>query len=119
MNSRLMFTILAFPCNQFLSQEPGTDQEIRDRLQKKYGVPKERFFLFDKIEVNGPNTHDVYKFLRTAPGISQDKISWNFAKFLVDQNGAVVKRYGPKESPLTIEPEISRLLASTSEAPPS
>lgn len=103
------FEILAFPCNQFGAQEAGTNEEIKSFCSTKYNVT---FQLFDKIEVNGPNTHPLYKFLKEAkPGIlgTQD-IKWNFTKFLVDRNGKVVERFAPQTSPESIEKDITKLL---------
>ncbi len=103
------FEILAFPCNQFGAQEPGTNEEIKTFCSTKYNVT---FHLFDKIEVNGPNAHPLYKFLKEAkPGIlgSQD-IKWNFTKFLIDRNGNVVERFAPQTSPESIEKDIIKLL---------
>ena len=80
------FEILAFPCNQFMNQEPGTREQIEKFAQSK-GV---EFPMFDKIEVNGEGTHDVYKFLRSnIPGSPGLKIPWNFSKFLVNAEGKV------------------------------
>eukprot|EP01111_Echinosteliopsis_oligospora_P015250 TRINITY_DN5968_c0_g1_i1.p1 TRINITY_DN5968_c0_g1~~TRINITY_DN5968_c0_g1_i1.p1 ORF type:complete len:193 (-),score=21.67 TRINITY_DN5968_c0_g1_i1:7-585(-) len=102
------FEILAFPCNQFGSQEPGTNEEICEFVEKKY---KSTFPLFDKVEVNGPNTHSVYKHLKEAfPG----DIDWNFAKFLVDRNGNVVKRYSARTLPSEIDKDIPPLLEKRS-----
>lgn len=92
--------ILLFPCNQFLNQESGTNEEIKKQTMESHDV---RGTLFSKLEVNGPNTHDVYKFLRSADLKNQtpekNHIEWNFAKFLVDRDGRVVKRYGPAVNP--------------------
>ena len=84
------FEILAFPCNQFMNQEPGTNEQIQKFATEKYGA---EFPIFDKTDVNGENTCDVYKFLRSHSELyDKDKgeareIPWNFAKFLVDSNG--------------------------------
>ncbi|KZZ29407.1 glutathione peroxidase, partial [Oleiphilus sp. HI0081] len=84
--------ILGFPCNQFLKQDPGTDSEISEFCSLNYGVT---FPMFSKIEVNGDNTHPLYIYLKSeAKGLmGSEKIKWNFTKFLVDQQGKVVKRY--------------------------
>ena len=96
--------ILGFPCNQFLKQEPGTSEEIEQFCKINYGVT---FQLFEKINVNGPNTHPVYLFLKNAlPG----KITWNFNKFLLDRNGVPVKRYPSQTTPKDLEKEIEELL---------
>lgn len=105
------FEILAFPCNQFGNQEPGTNEEIKTFCSTKYNVT---FRLFDKIEVNGPNTHPLYKFLKDAkPGLMGSKdIKWNFTKFLIDRNGNVIERYAPQTTPESIEKDIEKLLNS-------
>ncbi|KAJ0769524.1 putative glutathione peroxidase [Helianthus annuus] len=95
------FEILAFPCNQFGAQEPGTNEEIVDFVCTKF---KSEFPIFDKIDVNGENAAPVYEFLKTGfYGILGGDIQWNFSKFLVDKNGQPVDRYYPTTSPLTIE----------------
>lgn len=102
------FEILAFPCNQFGGQEPGTNDEIVDFVCTRF---KSEFPIFDKVEVNGENTAPLYKFLKKAKyGIIGDNIQWNFAKFLVDKNGQAVDRYYPTTSPLNIEGNIRKLL---------
>jgi len=97
--------VLAFPSNQFGGQEPGTPQEIR-KFADGYGA---KFPMFGKIDVNGANTHPLYKFLKSGTPFLSD-IKWNFGKFLVDKEGKVVERYGPPTSPLSIEPDILREL---------
>lgn len=101
--------ILAFPCNQFGSQEPGSATEIREFCQVNYAVD---FQLFNKINVNGHDTHPLYHFLkRVARGIFwTKKVKWNFTKFLVDKNGIVVKRYAPFTNPLQLEETIVSLI---------
>lgn len=102
------FEILGFPCNQFGSQEPGTHQEIEQFCQVNFGVT---FPLFAKIEVNGNNADPLYRFLtQNAPGLITDGIKWNFTKFLVDQNGKVVKRFAPQTDPESIAADIEKLL---------
>uniref|UniRef100_A0A1J3GZ75 Glutathione peroxidase n=2 Tax=Noccaea caerulescens TaxID=107243 RepID=A0A1J3GZ75_NOCCA len=104
------FEILAFPCNQFGSQEPGTNKEIKETVCTTF---KAEFPIFDKIEVNGEKTAPLYKFLKEQQGgLFGDSIKWNFAKFLVDKQGNVVDRYAPTTSPLGIEKDIEKLLAS-------
>lgn len=102
-------SILGFPCNQFLSQEPGTEAEIKEFCSLTYGV---KFDLFSKIDVNGNNTHPLYTYLKdNSSGIlGTDVIKWNFTKFLVDMNGNVVKRYAPSTTPEEIESDIKGLL---------
>lgn len=101
--------ILGFPCNQFGKQEPGTETEINEFCQKQYQVS---FPLFSKIEVNGPHSHPLYQLLKTqAKGmLGSESVKWNFTKFLVDQNGNVVKRFAPIEKPESIEKSIRDLL---------
>ncbi|KAG9158850.1 hypothetical protein Leryth_017893 [Lithospermum erythrorhizon] len=101
--------VLAFPCNQFGEQEPGSNDEIVDFVCTRF---KAEFPIFDKVEVNGENAGPVYKFLKTGQwGIIGDDIQWNFAKFLVDKSGQAVDRYYPTMSPLTIAKDIEKLLA--------
>jgi len=101
------FEVLAFPCNQFGGQEPGTDAEIKSFAQK-YGA---KFPLFSKIEVNGNGTHPLYKFLKDSQKeFLGNDIKWNFAKFLVDKEGKAVKRYAPTSSPSSITKDIEKYL---------
>jgi glutathione peroxidase len=95
--------VLAFPCNQFGAQEPGTDAEIFEFAQSRYEVD---FPMFSKIEVNGDGAAPVYRFLK---GEGPD-LSWNFAKFLVGRDGQVLKRYSPQVTPEEIGSELSALL---------
>ncbi|XP_016474266.2 putative glutathione peroxidase 8 [Nicotiana tabacum] len=100
--------ILAFPCNQFGEEEPGSNDQILDFVCTRF---KSEFPIFDKIEVNGENASPLYKFLKSGKwGIFGDDIQWNFAKFLVDKNGQAADRYYPTTSPLTIERDIKKLL---------
>ena len=102
------FEILGFPCNQFANQDPGSNKEISDFCLINYGVT---FTMFEKIDVNGENTHPIYKYLKSnAKGILGNEIKWNFTKFLVDRNGNVVKRYSPTSEPEKIEKDIESLL---------
>jgi len=97
---------LAFPCNQFGAQEPGTNDEIAAFASDTYGVT---FPMFSKIEVNGDEAADLYKWLKSsAPGADgNEDIAWNFTKFLVDRSGKVVKRYDPQVAPVDIAAELS------------
>ena len=100
--------VLGFPCDQFGHQEPGSDKEIKSFCEVNYGVT---FPLFSKIEVNGPNTHPVFKFLKSEKGgLLGDNIKWNFTKFLVDRKGEVKGRFGPATEPKALEREIEALL---------
>ena len=102
-------TVLGFPCNQFGKQEPGSTEEIGAFCQMNYGVS---FPMFDKIEVNGPNAHPLYDYLKSEqPGILGTKnIKWNFTKFLVDKSGKVVDRFAPMTKPEDIESAIEKVL---------
>ncbi len=101
--------ILGFPCNQFGSQDPGDDGEIEEFCQLNYGVS---FPMFGKIEVNGSQAHPLYEYLKKeARGVLGSKtIKWNFTKFLVDQSGKVLKRYGSADKPEAIKKDILALL---------
>lgn len=100
--------VMGFPCNQFEGQEPGTAQEIADFCTGNFGV---QFPMFGKIDVNGPNTDPLYKWLkRDTPGSDNRDVEWNFAKFLVGRDGKPVKRFGDKFMPADIAPEIEKLL---------
>jgi glutathione peroxidase len=88
------FTVLAFPCNQFGGQEPGTMDEILSFCSTRYNVS---FPVFNKIEVNGPNRAPLYARLTQA--IPPQDIAWNFEKFLVGRDGAVLARFKPRTSP--------------------
>ncbi|QCD97656.1 glutathione peroxidase [Vigna unguiculata] len=102
------FEILAFPCNQFLKQEPGNSEEAEQFACTRY---KAEYPIFGKIRVNGPDTAPVYKFLKAnKSGFLCSRIKWNFTKFLVDKEGKVLQRYGPTTSPLSIEKDIKMAL---------
>jgi len=104
-------SILGFPCNQFLSQEPGTQAEICTFVSQKYSI---EFEMFEKIDVNGAKAHPLFVYLKNAlPGIITNGISWNFTKFLIDRNGNPYKRFGPNESPKSFENDIKKLLEQT------
>jgi len=107
------FSVLGFPCNQFLEQEPGTADEIAEFCSVNYGVT---FPLFEKIEVNGPGRHPLYEELTaTADGEgTAGDIQWNFEKFLVSPDGAVVSRFRPG-----VEPEDPGLVRALEGALPS
>lgn len=103
------FEILAFPCNQFLSQEPGSNEKIQEFACTRY---KAEFPIFDKVDVNGGNAAPIYNFMKSSTkcGLLGSRIGWNFTKFLIDKDGRVVGRYGSSTSPLKIEKEIKQLL---------
>lgn len=101
------FEILAFPCNQFGSQEAGTEAQICEFV-KGYNV---KFQMFGKIKVNGADAHPVFRFLKgQLGGVLGSSIKWNFTKFLCDRNGIPVKRYGPPTAPMQIQKDIEALL---------
>jgi len=101
--------VLAFPCNQFGAQEPGSNAEILEFAQSKYDV---NFPMFAKIEVNGDGTCDLYKYLKSQQPDAEGKadIAWNFTKFLVDGTGAVVARFAPQVTPEQIEAQLENYL---------
>lgn len=100
--------ILDFPCNQFGHQAPGSDEEITDFCQSRYGVT---FRQFKKIEVNGDGEEPLYTFLKSQKkGVMGNNIKWNFTKFLVDRKGNVVERFAPTVTPEKIEEQIKELL---------
>jgi glutathione peroxidase len=103
------FTVLAFPCNQFGHQEPGTIDEIQTFCREQYDVT---FPLFDKIDVNGPRAHPLFVFLKGhAPGwLGMKAIRWNFTKFLVDRSGRVVARFASSTSVESLDARIEALL---------
>ncbi|RIV26198.1 glutathione peroxidase [Alicyclobacillaceae bacterium I2511] len=105
------FTVLAFPCNQFGHQEPGTIEEVLAFCQMNYRVT---FPVFAKIDVNGPNAHPLYQYLtRSAKGVlGSEAIKWNFTKFLVDRQGNVVKRYASATTPESLRSDIETLLVA-------
>jgi glutathione peroxidase len=100
--------ILAFPCNQFGQQEPGSNEEIQQFCQLNYGLT---FPVLGKIDVNGKDAHPLYKYLCSQhENIPGGEIQWNFTKFLIDQNGNVVHRYASSVNPKEIGNEILKLL---------
>ena len=103
------FAVLGFPCNQFGKQDPGNNGEIQEFCQLNYGVS---FPMFAKIDVNGDATHPLFQYLKkAAPGIlGSEKIKWNFTKFLVGRDGAVIDRFAPATSPEGIEQAIVKAL---------
>jgi glutathione peroxidase len=103
------FEILGFPCNQFGSQEPGSDAEIGSFCSTTYDVT---FPVYSKVEVNGPKADPLYDHLKkAAPGLmGLTSIKWNFTKFIVDRSGKVVRRYAPTTKPEDIERDIKSLL---------
>jgi glutathione peroxidase len=107
------FTVLGFPCNQFLGQEPGSADEIATFCSTTYGVT---FPLFEKIEVNGENRHPLYDVLTEAPDVDGEAgdIQWNFEKFLLSPDGEVVARFRP-----VTDPEADEVVAAIEGVLPS
>ena len=102
------FSVLAFPCDQFGRQEPGSDQEIARFCDRSFGVT---FPLFAKIEVNGPRAHPLYVWLKQQKGgLLGRGIKWNFTKFLVDKAGLVRARFAPTAKPETLSRDVAALL---------
>jgi glutathione peroxidase len=103
------FEVLGFPCNQFGNQEPGTEAEIKSFCEINYKV---KFPLFAKVDVNGPDTHPLYEYLKKQEKglLGSESIKWNFTKFLVDREGNVVKRFAPTTKPEDLEKSVVRLL---------
>lgn len=103
------FTILAFPCNQFGGQEPGTNNDIQQFCQLNYGVT---FPVLSKVQVNGPEAEPLFEFLKDqARGLLKTRaIKWNFTKFLINADGQVVKRYAPRTKPMAICQSIEELV---------
>ena len=101
--------VLGFPCDQFGHQEPGDEDEIKNFCSLTYDV---EFPMFAKIDVNGANTHPLYKYLKAqAKGLlGSESIKWNFTKFLVDGEGKVLTRYAPTDTPQSIEKDIAALV---------
>lgn len=101
--------ILGFPCNQFGAQEQGDSETISQFCELNFGVS---FPLFEKVEVNGPNTLPLYRYLKTsAKGLlGSEKVKWNFTKFLVNRQGEAVTRFAPTTKPMAIEADILKLL---------
>lgn len=103
------FEVLAFPCNQFGAQEPGSAEQITLFCETQYGV---RFQLFEKTDVNGAKAHPLFTYLKEkAPGImGTDSIKWNFTKFLIDRSGQKIKRFGSADSINKIRNDLMALI---------
>ena len=103
------FAVLAFPCNQFGGQEPGSSDEIAEFCSVNFGVT---FPLLKKVDVNGADASPVFDWMKAeAPGLMGSKqIKWNFTKFLINRDGEVVKRYAPQDAPERIAKDIAKLL---------
>jgi glutathione peroxidase len=103
------FAVLGFPCDQFGHQEPGSDDDISGFCERNFGVT---FPLFSKIEVNGDGAHPLFQWLRSEKGgVLGDRIKWNFTKFLIGRDGAVIKRYASTTKPEKISSDIEKALA--------
>ena len=102
--------VLGFPCNQFASQDKGSNDEIAEFCQLNYGVS---FPMMAKIDVNGSNAHPLYQWMsKEAPGLLGSKaIKWNFTKFLIAKDGSVRKRYAPTDTPASLAEDIEAALA--------
>jgi glutathione peroxidase len=106
--------ILGFPCNQFGGQEPEPNETMAATCQLNFGVT---FPLLEKIEVNGPNTHPVFRFLKNRlGGLFGSRIKWNFTKFLIGADGRPIRRFSPITKPAAIEPYIQKGLFTISPA---
>ncbi|XP_022659489.1 glutathione peroxidase-like [Varroa jacobsoni] len=104
-------SVLGFPCNQFGSQEPAPEEEIKKFTSQNFKVT---FDLFRKVDVNGDVTSPLYKFLKSEQhGYEGDDIQWNFSKFLVNRQGTPVKRYGPADKPTSLAADIEECLRET------
>ena len=101
--------VLGFPCNQFRNQDPADDKAISEFCSLNYGVD---FPMFAKIDVNGPNAHPLFEYLKhSAKGLlGSEAVKWNFTKFLVNREGEVVRRYPPTTKPSAIRADIEALL---------
>ena len=100
--------VLGFPCDQFAHQEPGDDTQIEEFCRLNHGVT---FPLSTKIDVNGPDTHPVFAFVKErAKGLLGSRVAWNFTKFLVSPDGTTVRRYSPKTKPEALTADIERVL---------
>lgn len=108
---KMGLVVLGFPCNQFGSQDEGSNDEIAEFCQLNYGVS---FPMMAKIDVNGSAAHPLYQFLsKEAPGLLGSKaIKWNFTKFLVGKDGTVLSRYAPTDTPASLGKDIEAALAA-------
>lgn len=95
-------TLIGFPCNQFMHQEPGDDTEIKEFCQRNYGV---EFLMASKIDVKGADQHPIYQWLTTEElnGVESTKVAWNFQKYLIDENGKYLEKFEPGVKPLDKE----------------
>lgn len=101
------FLILGFPCNQFGLQDPAKNDAILSFCQVNYGVT---FPMFEKIKVNGKESHELYNYLLENNPVSNNRIKWNFEKFLISKDGTVVNRFVSKNTPEEVSKEVEKLL---------
>jgi glutathione peroxidase len=103
------FTVLGFPCDQFGHQEPGDEAEIQSFCSTNYNVT---FPLFAKIDVNGSEAHPLFKLLKSEKKglLGSESIKWNFTKFLVGEDGSILKRYAPQDTPEKIGEDLASIL---------
>jgi glutathione peroxidase len=103
------FSVLAFPCNQFGGQEPGSSEEIQEFCTVNYGI---NFPIFEKVDVKGEDAHPLFKYLTSEKKglLGSESIKWNFTKFLIDKEGKPIARFAPNTTPDKISKEIENLL---------
>ncbi len=111
------FAVLGFPCNQFAGQEPGDEAEIAKFCSTNFDVS---FPMFSKIDVNGPRTHPLFKFLEKSKKglLGSISIKWNFTKFLVSAQGEVLARYSPLAKPSSIALDVEQLIEQSAQSEP-
>ncbi len=103
-------TVIGFPCNQFGSQDPGSNDEIGAFCQKNYGVS---FPMMAKVDVNGKDADPIFNWLKDQKGgVLTDGIKWNFTKFLIGRDGQVIDRYAPTTKPEAIKDDVTKALAA-------
>ena len=103
---------MAFPCNQFGGQEPGTHEEIKAHVEDKFGIT---FDMMAKIDVNGENRNDLYDWMINSEVGEGRDIEWNFTNFVINRCGQVVARHEPSEMPADWQDEIVQLLAQSAD----
>ena len=105
------FSVLAFPCNQFGGQEPGSSEEIQEFCTLNYGI---NFPIFEKVDVKGEDAHPLFKYLTSEKKglLGSESIKWNFTKFLINKEGKPIARFAPNTAPEKISQEIESLLNS-------
>lgn len=102
--------VVGFPCNQFGSQDPGSNAEIGAFCQKNYGVS---FPMMAKVDVNGKDAHPIFEWLKEEKGgMLTDGIKWNFTKFLIGRDGQVIDRYAPTTKPEALKSDVEKALAN-------